>query len=277
MAPVGQSRQKLMSVAALLVLIAAGTREMSRPSSSGSDGSAAHRAPAPSAANLVAVLPAETAGCLTMHYEADRSAGVRRLRMQTVRAPVTDDAIELLLQYSLQVAVRAAPPPHSPPGASTSFCGEAPHVPPTIIFCPRQACSRNEPFSIIWDLRECGMPSTRHIWRSIRWGTAHKQTLDQRMTAMAVVLAPKDHALRGVVRFVLRACMPKARRWRGKNIGSRPSLFAAMHPSMVAINRSYRLPLFLADTGAESASYAACALLSLELARGQACTCPWWV
>lgn len=101
-------RQALMS-AALLVLLAAGIWEMSRHSSSGLSVAPHASADAPSAAGtpdvrrLAALIPAETAGCLTMHYEGDRSAGVRRLRMQTVRAPVTDDAIDLLIRYSLQV------------------------------------------------------------------------------------------------------------------------------------------------------------------------------
>lgn len=128
----------VMSAAVLLVLIAAGSWEIGRPNSGsgfGSGDSVASRASPPSAAEppdphpLVAVLPTETADCLTMHYEADLSAGVRRLRMQTVRAPVTDDAIELLLRYSLQVRVRGGlPPPRSPPAASVLF---------TLGNCPR--------------------------------------------------------------------------------------------------------------------------------------------
>lgn len=123
----------LMSAAVLLVLIAAGSWEIGRPNSgsgSGSGDSVSSRASPPSAAEppdphpLVAVLPTETADCLTMHYEADMSAGVRRLRMQTVRAPVTDDAIDLLLRYSLQVRVRGGPPP----AASVLF---------TLGICPR--------------------------------------------------------------------------------------------------------------------------------------------
>jgi len=123
----------------------------------------------------VAVMPPETAGCLTMHFETHPALAWPRLRMSSARAPVTDEAIDLLFRYSLA------------------------------------AIARDEPFTVLWDLRECSLPHTAQMWRCVRWGTANKAALDERMASLVVVLGEGDRALRGLVSLVLKLCIPKVR------------------------------------------------------------------
>jgi hypothetical protein len=73
------------------------------------------------------ILPPEKAGCLRMFYERLPTTSRARLRISVVREPITDDAIELLLSYSLR------------------------------------AVEFGEPFSVLWDLRECSLPKTSQV------------------------------------------------------------------------------------------------------------------
>jgi len=47
--------------------------------------------------------------------------------------------------------------------------------------------------------------------RCVRWGTANKAALDERMASLVVVLGEGDRALRGLVSWVLKLCIPKVR------------------------------------------------------------------
>ena len=109
-----------------------------------------------------------------MHYERVRR-GTPRLRMEVKDREVTDEAISLLLDFSLQ------------------------------------ALQRDEHFLVLWDLRQCGIPKTSQIWRCIRWGTTYKAALDERMASLIVLLGAGDLALRGVVQFVMKLTMPAVR------------------------------------------------------------------
>jgi hypothetical protein len=80
-----------------------------------------------SAAAHTPILPPQSAGCLTMHYERHPATGHARLRISVVRDLVTDDAIELLLSYSLR------------------------------------AVDLGEPFLVLWDLRQCALPKTSQV------------------------------------------------------------------------------------------------------------------
>ena len=117
------------------------------------------------------LIPSESAGCLTMHFEAHPTLGAV-LRMEAASAPITDEAIDLLERYSLR------------------------------------ACERGEKFGVLWDLRQCQVPGMRQTWRCIRWGTEHKATLDARMETLAVLLGEDDRLISSVVGFVLKICLP---------------------------------------------------------------------
>lgn len=173
------------------------------------------------------ILMPETAGCLTMHLERHPATGRARLRMSVLRDLVTDDAVELLLSYSLRAI----------------------HI--------------GEPFLALWDLRQCALPKTSQVglgtwgggrgdgdggtyptprlirggqaaafsvhhsnaalmptavflftlqvWRCIQWGSRHKAALDSRMVSLVVLLGDSNTALRNVVQFVMRITMPAVR------------------------------------------------------------------
>lgn len=64
----------------------------------------------------------------------------------------------------------------------------------------------NAPFSTLWDVRRCRIPSAAVTWRCIKWAVLNKRNLDRLNTQLDVLC---DKRLTGTVRLVLLAFGPR--------------------------------------------------------------------
>lgn len=62
-----------------------------------------------------------------------------------------------------------------------------------------------EPFSTLWDVRACRLPSAAVTWRCIKWAVSNKRNLDRLNTQLDVVCSP---GLLSTVKLVLRVFGP---------------------------------------------------------------------
>jgi len=65
---------------------------------------------------------------------------------------------------------------------------------------------QEQPFTSMWDLRECHMPSVAVTWKCIRWAVKHKTELDHYNTELTIEC---NNRLRKIVNLVLRVFRPK--------------------------------------------------------------------
>lgn len=116
------------------------------------------------------VLPEVHVDCVTLRYERHTRLPHPRLVIRTDGTPLTNEAVNALMAYFAEVL------------------------------------NRRERHTALWDLRSCATPTSRPLWRGIKWAGANQKDIDEMLVGVAILL--NGHALRKVVEFVLWVTSP---------------------------------------------------------------------